>query len=169
MFKTLRIIYSLTVLLVTVFTSNAYAQEHIALSIGQGNIAGSGNAEQTVEFNAEYRFHEIYQGVRPTFGLRYDSESALYGFAGINYEIDLSDKWVISPSFMAGLYSQGASHDLGGALEFRSGIEVDYKMENEARVGLIFTHTSNAGIYDENPGMESLSIVYSHPISWIAR
>ncbi|HID90986.1 TPA: hypothetical protein EYP44_03395, partial [Candidatus Bathyarchaeota archaeon] len=38
--------------------------------------------------------------------------------------------------------------DLGGALEFRSGIEASYAFENDSRLGVAFNHISNASLYD---------------------
>ena len=49
-------------------------------------------------------------------------------------------------------------------LEFRSGIEVAWRFDNRSRLGVEFTHISNAGIYDRNPGTETLTVNYSIPL-----
>jgi hypothetical protein len=45
-------------------------------------------------------------------------------------------------------------------VEFRSGLEVSYRLDDRSRLGLSFYHLSNGVIYDVNPGGESLCVVY---------
>jgi hypothetical protein len=63
---------------------------------------------------------------------------------------------------MPGVYIQGDGNDLGGWFEFRSGIEIGYEAQSGVRYGLSLDHRSNAGIYDENPGLETLQF----RVSW---
>lgn len=65
---------------------------------------------------------------------------------------------------MPGLYAPSESFDLGGALEFRSGIEFGYEADNGWRYALGFDHRSNMGIYDTNPGIETVQFRVSMPI-----
>ena len=55
---------------------------------------------------------------------------------------------------MTGLYSLKTGVDLGGPIEFRSGIDVAYQLENGMRLGLGWDHRSNLEIYERNPGVE---------------
>lgn len=56
--------------------------------------------------------------------------------------------------------------DLGGPLEFRSGLEVSRRVGPRSRLGLSFDHLSNAGLYDSNRGSESLVLLWSwQPLS----
>lgn len=48
-------------------------------------------------------------------------------------------------------------------LEFKSFLEVAYRLTNDSRIGLRGSHLSNAGFGDRNPGADSLSLLYSHP------
>ena len=68
-------------------------------------------------------------------------------------------------SFMPGLYARGNGRDLGGALEFATGVEVGTELRNGAQVSLLLEHRSNAGIYSNNPGVNALSVVYSMPLN----
>ena len=49
------------------------------------------------------------------------------------------------------------------ALEFRSQIELAVRLENDIRVGVSFSHISNASFGEENPGVESLALTYVIP------
>ena len=64
-------------------------------------------------------------------------------------------------NLMSGLYSRGAGEDLGGPIEFRSGIEVGYDFGSAGRISLSYDHRSNAGIYATNFGLETLQLRYS--------
>ena len=57
---------------------------------------------------------------------------------------------------MPGVYFAGDGFDLGGLIEFRSGIELGYENRRGWRFGLSYDHRSNAGIYDDNPGIETV-------------
>ena len=71
---------------------------------------------------------------------------------------------VLTPSFGAGLYAEGSGKDLGHAVEFRSQIELSYRFDNRSRLGVAFSHISNASIADDNPGVEILNVYYSLPL-----
>ena len=64
---------------------------------------------------------------------------------------------------MPGLYLDNGGFDLGGPIEFRSGIEVGYENDRGWRFGLSYDHRSNAGIYDDNPGIETVQFRVSVP------
>lgn len=64
---------------------------------------------------------------------------------------------------MPGLYFDNGGYDLGGPIEFRSGIELGYENRKGWRFGLSYDHRSNAGIYDNNPGIETVAFHVSIP------
>jgi lipid A 3-O-deacylase len=70
-------------------------------------------------------------------------------------------RWRVVPFTGAGLYEAGDGKDLGGAVEFRSGLEVAVRAGDRWWVGLSYYHLSNAVLYDRNPGEESLVLVVS--------
>lgn len=143
--------------------SRAADVDYLTPYVGSFDALKSG---RTTQFGLEYRFREWDYGVRPTLGANVDTEGALYGYGGINWEIPIaSTGFSIIPNFMAGLFSRGDGRRLGGPIEFRTGIEVDYQFANAHRVGLAFNHISNANIYERNPGAETLLINYSIPVS----
>lgn len=65
---------------------------------------------------------------------------------------------------MTGLYFQGNGQDLGGLLEFRSGIEVGYELKSGWRMGLSLDHRSNAELGRINPGLETFQVRISAPL-----
>lgn len=118
-------------------------------------------------FNLEYRYKDIYHGLRPILGFHVDTDSAMYGYFGFNWDVYLTDAWVFTPTASMGAYTQGDDgHDLGHWVEFRTGVELAYQMEDKSRVGLQLTHLSNAGLGDRNPGTEILQVNYAHPLGW---
>ena len=52
---------------------------------------------------------------------------------------------------------------MGGPIEFRSGIELAYRLENGLRLGLGWDHRSNLEIYPSNPGVEMVHLRLSIP------
>lgn len=64
---------------------------------------------------------------------------------------------------MPGLYFDNGGYDLGGPLEFRSGVELGFETRQGWRMALSYDHRSNAGIYDHNPGIETVALHVSIP------
>jgi hypothetical protein len=71
------------------------------------------------------------------------------------------DRWRVVPFTGVGWYEAGDGKDLGGPVEFRSGLEVSRRVGGRSWIGLSFHHLSNSGIYSPNPGAESLLLVWS--------
>ena len=70
---------------------------------------------------------------------------------------------LFTPNIGVGLYDEGDGKKLGSSIEFRSGLELSYELENERRIGISISHISNASIGDKNPGTEIISISYQIP------
>ena len=64
---------------------------------------------------------------------------------------------------MTGLYEEGSGVDLGGPIEFRSGLSVGYQNKAGVRMSLSIDHRSNLGIYSDNPGLETVQFRVSIP------
>jgi lipid A 3-O-deacylase len=142
----------------------ALATDYLSLNVGQFNALRSGT-DDTIQFGAEYRFSEWMYGVRPIVGAFGTGDGGAYGYAGFNWDVALlPNQLYLVPNFAVGAYSEGDGKDLGGALEFRSGIELDYQFPNRHQIGIALNHLSNASIYDKNPGVESVMVIYSVPV-----
>ena len=87
-------------------------------------------------------------------------------WAGIGHAYTVSnrrDNLFLTLNAMTGLYEEGSGVDLGGPIEFRSGIEVGYKNKQGVKMSLSVDHRSNLGIYSDNPGLETVQFRVSIP------
>lgn len=141
--------------------ASAQAGEQLAVSAGSFDVLDNDNS---TNFGIEYRGDSFYKGLGPIAGVTGNTDGGWLGYTGFNWDFFVAQNCVITPSLAVAGYSQGDSKDLGGALEFRSGIETSYRFDNQQRVGVAFHHISNAGIYDHNPGVETLMATYSFPM-----
>ncbi|WP_420562038.1 acyloxyacyl hydrolase [Thalassobaculum sp.] len=154
----------LAVALLVGAVGRARAEEPDFLTFGAGYY-DLFDDQAAAEARFEYRFSEKNKLLwfTPFVGLTATSDAATYGYAGIALDVFFGNRWVATPTFAAGLYGNGDGKDLGHAIEFRSGLEIAYRFDDYSRLGLSFTHISNAGIGERNPGVESLVLFYSVP------
>jgi len=89
------------------------------------------------------------------------SRGASYVCAGVGYDLGLGHKLVLTPTFAPGLYARGKGLDLGYPVEFRSQIQIDYRLPGRARAGVAFSHMSNVHLGQRNSGVETLMLSYS--------
>lgn len=152
------------VLALVLSAPRAVAEEDL-LHVGAGgfDIFRKGDAAAyQVEYRSGYR---LLWRVRPYAGVMATTDSAVYAYGGLLAEVDLGWNVVAVPNLAVGYYDNGHGIDLGHHVEFRSGMELAYRFDMGARIGIGFYHISNAAISDENPGVEVLSVVFSYPIS----
>jgi lipid A 3-O-deacylase len=123
--------------------------------------------ESAPEVRLEWRGRPALWWLRPMVGVMATTDSAVYGYAGLAVELWWFDKRVVlTPSAAVGAYHKGNGKDLGHTLEFRTGAALQYRFDNDSRLGVALHHLSNAGLgkNKKNPGAESLMITYSWPI-----
>ena len=97
----------------------------------------------------------------PAVGGMANGKGSLYAFAGFRLDVPIGQAWRLTPQWATGLYYTDGGRSLGGPLEFRSGIELSRRVGKRGRAGLLFYHLSNAGIYERNPGSESMVLTYT--------
>jgi lipid A 3-O-deacylase len=100
-------------------------------------------------------------GFVPAAGVMVNADGSLYAYGGFRFEIAAGRLWQITPQVAAGVYARNGGFDLGGPVEFRSGLEVARQIGDRHRLGLLFYHLSNAVLYHHNPGSESLVLTFS--------
>lgn len=99
------------------------------------------------------------------WGLSVSDKGELWAGIGHVYDIDTPLAGLgIQLHAMTGLYEPGQGTDLGGPIEFRSGIEVKYTLDNGWGIGLGWDHRSNLDIYKQNPGLETTFLRVSVPL-----
>lgn len=155
---------SLFAALAVSFSGAALAEtDYVAGYLGYFDVTQDDNS--ATQFGIEYRGKPLEHGLRPIVGLNATSDSSAYVYVGMNWDVPLVDKQIyLIPNFAVGAYKRGDGKRLGGALEFRSGLELGYQFPNQQRLGIAFNHVSNAGIYDHNPGAETALVSYSIPL-----
>jgi hypothetical protein len=98
-------------------------------------------------------------------GLAATADEAVWAYAGASWSWEPGGKWRFRPGFAVSVFEHGDGKDLGGPIEFRSSLEATYRVRQHLRLGLLVYHLSNAGIYDLNPGSNSLVFVVGFPTS----
>ncbi len=154
---------SVLVFTLAVLAFPAKAADPAFLTIGAGYYDINDN-EDAAEFRAEIRRADKIGIFKPFYGLMATSDRAFYGYGGLLVDIFFGKRVVLTPNFAAGLYADGDGKDLGHVVEFRSALDLAWRFDNRARLGLSFYHISNASISSNNPGTEVLSVVYSIPL-----
>jgi len=154
---------SLAVLALLTSTALAAQGEHLVVYGGELDVSQGDN--KAAMGGVEYRFKDQWNGLRPVVGVMGTTDEAAYAYGGAYWDLPLNTApFVITPGFQAGAFSHGDGKDLGYGIQFRSTIEVAYEFEAGNRLGLGFSHLSNASLGDHNPGTETLQVVYSHPM-----
>ena len=135
---------------------------------------------EALDFRYEYRSNnslidigpeeDNFFFLKPFFGVEYTNDSASYFLTGIYFEDNVGElfegdknKLFFTPSFGAGIYNNGSGKKLGNDLQFRTSFELSYQLKNKNRIGISFSHISNANLGDKNPGVEILSLSYHIP------
>ena len=129
-----------------------------------------------VEFQGDVVSEELYfrrdtslgfGPFRTIYGASATTDGELWAGIGLStyHALDVGNgELFASLHFMPGLYAENGGIDLGGPVEFRSGIEVGYEAGNGIRYAFSFDHRSNGEIYDDNPGLETYQFRVSIPI-----
>ena len=71
--------------------------------------------------------------VSPITGGFVTENSAAYIYTGIEWNVDMGNKLLFTPSFTPGLYHEGDGKDLGHVLEFKSEVQLSYAALPAAR------------------------------------
>ncbi len=174
----LRIFFLVTIIL---YSSIGFTKGANIFGIGVYDIKFDGSEKnQTSDFRYEYRSatslfdigpeEDNFFFLKPFLGFEYTNDSASYFLTGIYFEDNLGElfegkksKFFFTPSFGAGFYNDGSGKKLGNDIQFRTSFEVSYELKNKNRIGISFSHISNANLGDKNPGVEILSFSYQLP------
>lgn len=114
----------------------------------------------------EFRWSIPPYCLNPLAGIMATNQGNFFTYAGFGFDIPIGKKIVIIPTFTPGYYHKGKGKDLGFNLEFKTALEVNYVLPNQARIGIQAYHISNASLGKKNPGEESLTINYSIPLKF---
>ena len=166
---------------IIIFSNNAFTKGTNVFGLGIYDIKFDGSEKnQTTDLRYEYRSDQSVFDIgpeednfffmKPFFGFEYTNDSASYFLTGIYFEDNLGElfeskksKYFFTPSFGLGFYDDGSGKKLGNDIQFRTSFEISYELKNKNRIGVSFSHISNANLGDKNPGVEILSLSYHVP------
>ncbi len=120
--------------------------------------------DEAVDFRLEYRHGEDFLWLKPWAGIEATTDGSVWGGIGVLMDITFFDTVVLTGSVAPGLYEDGGGKDLGSVFEIRSQVELGYQFDNKSRLAVSFSHTSNASVADDNPGVEVLNLYYHLPL-----
>lgn len=157
---------SLLVLPAALAADGPFTPQELLVSAGAFGVDSDDEtvAELGVELVTEgvgYRLFGADRRLELAYGVMATAEGSLYAYSGFRFPFQLADRWTLIPQLATGLYEEGDGKDLGGLVEFRSGIELAARVGEGHRLGLMLYHLSNAGLYDSNPGTESVVATWS--------
>ena len=171
----------LLITVIILFSNLANSKGTNIFGLGLYDIKFDGSEKnQATDFRYEFRSDKSLLDIgpkednffflKPFFGFELTNDSASYFLTGIYFEDNLGElfegdksKFFFTPSFGAGIYDDGSGKKLGNDLQFRTSLEVSYELKNKNRIGISFSHISNANLADKNPGVEILSFSYHIP------
>lgn len=117
------------------------------------------------EFGLEYHFGTLLLWrLKPFVGVGATTDSSFYGYGGIRLDFYWGPRIVITPSFAVAGYSQGNGKNLGSpAVLGRFGIDFQYALSNDVRLGVAIHHMSNGKVLGQktNPGTELVGLTLS--------
>ena len=136
------------------------AQDMGYVTMGSGVWEILREHDRSLEFNISYIPNYRLWILRPQAGLLWTNHGEIYGWGGLSADIQLPSNWLFTVSTGVGGYD-GKRMKLGSMLEFRSSLDLNYRLNNESQLGMSFNHISNGGITKTNYGSESLLLVYT--------
>ena len=169
------------VIIIFLFCNPLFARGYDVFGIGYYDVRiDDSSSNKAIDLRYERRFDKVLVDIgpeednffylKPFIGIETTSKSAYYILGGIYLEDNLGQLFIgeksnfnFTPSFGAGYYDDGNGKKLGNKIEFRTTLEISYEMQNKNRIGLSFSHISNANIGDKNPGAEIISLSYQIP------
>lgn len=160
-------IASATVILASIIVDAPKRDEpdYLAGELGRFDLVK--NVDQATAFGIEYRIGRlIWWELRPFVGAGFTSDQSFYGYGGIRIATYWGERIVITPSFAIGAYSHGQGKNLGNPPVLgRSGLDLEYRFDNDMRVGAAYHHMSNGKALGQtsNPGTEVVGLTFSVP------
>ena len=102
----------------------------------------------------------------PLLGMAGTTDGGILAYSGFRHDIAFADRLLISfNSSLAAYPVEGDGKDLGSTVQFRTGFDVHFRLDDGSRIGVSFHHISHAELFgDDNPGTETLGLTYTIPI-----
>ena len=98
--------------------------------------------------------------LNPVIGGFVTAKSASMFYSGFETNIG-QDTIYLNLSSSAGIYSNGDGKDLGNDLQFKSELNIFYRLGKSSSIGLGSHHISNAGLSSVNPGTNNFYLIFN--------
>ena len=115
----------------------------------------------------EYRGGHTYYHIHTMAGMTLTTNESFVGYLGLAYDIDIGQKYKLTPSAAAAGYAKGNGKDLGSFIQFRPAIEFTRVYSNRIRLGLQYSYLTNFGTAHPNPGVNNLLFLFGIPLNFI--
>lgn len=174
-----RSIGAMAALILAILPASAKAEsivDEVRFGVFAQGWGGPGaDKEQGVGMNAEALFKSprvfsVIGSPRPQFGatVASDSDATSQIYAGLEWKVDVTDKFFIAASFGGAIHNGETDFDpvadaprltnttfLGCRALFRIGGDIGYKITDRLRGSIHLDHMSNAELCDENEGHDN--------------
>lgn len=140
--------------------ANCLARHEVTprIAVSQGSLQFKGDVIGR-EVYVRYDTAHANGPYRTIMGASFSSLGDVWGGVGHSYKMSVDDTGLYAELHaMTGLYKHDGGPDLGGPIEFRSGAEVGWEFESGWRIAAMYDHRSNASLYAQNPGVETVQI-----------
>ena len=117
------------------------------------------------EIQYSYYLDQKLGPIQPSYSMSITDEGGFWTGVGFIRKARITDSVNFNFDFLPGIYIKNNEEDLGGWLMFRSGVEVEYKVNNNWNISLGYDHRSSGDIWKYNPGMETLKFSISKNIN----
>lgn len=146
------------------FPARAVGEEISLFRVGMGVFEFNLPKASAAELAFQYRGGQNTGPLHPILGAKVTTDAAYFVFAGFGGDIPLGRRFVFRPSFAPGIYGQGKGKDLGAYLNFRTAVEIAFRLGRGRRLSLEMDHVSNGGAAPTNRGEESLVLSFAVPL-----
>lgn len=148
------------VLLTLLATSGMAAAQDARVIVGLGNQMSVDSAELSARYIAA---DPLFWNIHPAFGLSVAANGSAWVGAGWGYTLGTKpESAFLRVTNMIGAHRRGSGRDLGGALQFRTALDVGYRWRSGVEAGIGIDHRSNAGLNNLNPGLDTAYLFASY-------
>lgn len=142
-------------------------QHYVSLEAGRFDVVAQKN--EANEAGIEFRPGWTLWKFRPLMGIHATTDESFYAFLGGRFDVYFGRRFVVSPSFSFVGYHKGDGKDLGAPGVARSGLDFQYRFDNDMRLGVGFFHMSQGKVLnDYNPGTETVQATFSVPLGMLS-
>ena len=141
----------------------ARGEEISRFRVGAGVFEFNLPTAAAAELAIQYRVGRNTGPFHPLAGALVTTDGGVFAYAGFGSDIPLGRFAVLRPSFGPGFYRRGTGKELGAYLNFRTAVEIAFRLGAGRRLALEMDHVSNAGAAPTNRGAESLLITFAVP------